>query len=411
MSAAASMPFAYDPFSTVVMADPLPFYEVLRRDHPVFYSAKYDGYFVSRFADAHEMLSLVDNSVMQSEGSLPTPAALKRKNVGPPALPSTDGPFPIAQRFGMPIYGEIRKAHVKPLMPHAVASLTELVRGLANARLDLLLPQGRFNITREYGGIVSSSMILHLMNMPLELAGQALDIVNSGTRTDPELGGFDSSAVAQEAIRFYMPYVQARANAGADGCFPLIDGLFKYRHQGRALTVAEVAQQCVCAFIGGIETAPKIVAHGLMELWRHPEQLAAVRADLESNLPLVAEEMIRFCAPAQWFMRTAHRRIAVAGQIIEPGQRIFYLVASALRDEREFESPNEFRWNRRISRTLAFGHGVHFCIGAHLARMEIKVMVDAFLRRVPRYSFDLQAAVRHPSSFQWGWSTLPVIIN
>ncbi len=246
--------------------------------------------------------------------------------------------------------------------------------------------------------------------MPLELAGKSLDIINSGTRTDPEMGGFDSAAVAKEAIKFYIPYVQARADAGADGSVPLIDGLFQYRYKGRPLSVPEVAQQCVCAFIGGIETVPKVVAHGLMEL-AHPEQLEAVRADLEANVPRVAEEMIRYCAPAQWFMRTAHKRVTVAGQIIEPGQRAFFLVASALRDEDEFEAPDEFRWDRKIERTLAFGHGVHFCIGAHLARMEIKVLVDAFLRRVPAFSFDMQAAVRHPSSFQWGWNMLPVLIG
>jgi cytochrome P450 len=411
MSATRKAMFSYDPFSTGVMADPLPFYRVLRREHPVFYSPQYDGYFFSRFEDVLELLSFVDNTFMQSEGSLPTPAALRRKNATAPAVPSTDGPFLSAQRFGMPVHGEVRRAHVKPMMPHSVAALTEFVRDLATTRLDLLLPKGRFNLTSEYGGIVSSSVIMQLMGMPLELAARALEIVNSGTRTDPELGGFDSAAVAQEAIRFYLPYVQARLDAGADGSVPLIDGLFKYRHQGRALTVTEVASQCVCAFIGGIETTPKIVAHGLMELSARPDQLAAVRADLERNVPQVAEEMIRYCAPAQWFMRTAHKRVTVGGQTIEPGQRVFYLVAAALRDERAFDQPDEFRWNRNIPRTLAFGHGVHFCIGAHLARMEIKVMIDAFLRRVPKFGFDMQAAVRQPSSFQWGWSTLPVVIG
>jgi cytochrome P450 len=407
LNATDSNEFAYDPFSVAVMADPLPFYKVLRRERPVFYSAKYDGYFFSRFADAHEMLSFVDNTFMQSEGSLPNPAALRQKNAASPP----QGPLPLAQRLGMPVYGEIRRAHVKPLMPHAVAKLAQLIRQLANARLDALLPTGRFNLTREYGGIVSSSVLMHLMGMPLELAGQALDIINSGTRTDPELGGFDSNAVAQQAIQFYLPYVEKRLAAGADGSVPLIDGLFNYRYQGRPLTAAEVAQNCVCAFIGGIETVPKIVAHGLMELWRHSDQLAAVRADLEANVPKVAEEMIRFCAPAQWFMRTAHKRVTVAGQIVEPGQRAFFLVASALRDENEFEDPESFIWNRNIQRTLAFGHGIHFCIGAHLARLEIKIMVEAFLRRVPTFSFDLAAAVRHPSSFQWGWGTLPVLIG
>ncbi len=402
---------SYDPFNVTVMADPLPFYKVLRRDRPVLYLPQYDGYFFSRFADCHELLSIVDNSLLQSEGSLPKPAAIRRHNGGvPPAMPPA-GSLPISQRLGMPLHGEIRRAHVKPMMPHGAASLTEFVRSIANSRLDALLPTGRFNLTREYGGIVSASVIMHLMGMPLELAGKALDIVNSGTRTDPELGGFDSGAVSQEAIRFYLPYVEQRLAAGADGSVPMIDGLFKYRFYGRQLTSAEVAQNVVCAFVGGVETVPKIVAHGLMELWKRPQQLAAILEDLDANVPKVAEEMIRYCAPAQWFMRTVHQRVTVAGQTLEPGQRAFFMVASASRDEREFDDPDEFIWNRDIPRTLAFGHGMHFCIGAHLARMEVRVMIDTFLRRVPDFSFDLSGAVRHPSSFQWGWNTLPVVIG
>jgi cytochrome P450 len=409
MTSAAASTFSYDPFAISVMMDPLPFYEVLRREHPVLHIPKYNGYFFSRFEDILELLSYADNTFMESEGSLPTPTALQQLHHEAPATP--DDPFPLAQRLGMPVYGEIRRAHIKPMLPRGAAALASWVADLANARLDELIPKKRFNLTREYGGIISASVLMRLMGMPLELAEQSLDIINSGTRTDPELGGFDSAAVARQAIQSYLPYVKARFDAGADGSVPMVDGLIHYRYKGRPLTPDAVAYQLVCAFIGGIETAPKIVAHGLMELALRPDQLAAVRSDLEPNVAKAAEEMIRYCAPAQWFMRTVHKRVSIAGQAMEPGQRAFYLVASALRDEREFDEPKEFRWNRNIPRTLAFGHGPHFCIGAHLARMEIKVMVETFLRRVQKFSFDMQGAQRPLSSFQWGWNTLPVVIE
>ncbi len=191
----------------------------------------------------------------------------------------------------------------------------------------------------------------------------------------------------------------------------MVDGMINWRFEGRALTPREVAVQLVCAFIGGIETVPKITAHGLMELNARPEQMAAVRADLEANVPKVVEEMLRYCAPAQWFMRTCNKTVTVAGQTILPGQRAFAMIASGLRDEREFDHPDEFRWDRPIPRVLSFGAGMHFCIGVHLARMEIRTMVDAFLRRVPEFEFDMDMAVRHPSSFQWGWNELPVTIK
>lgn len=400
----------YDPFTPAVMNDPLPFYRALRRDHPVFYSSRYDGYFFSRFEDILALLKHVDNSFLQSEGSLPLPSALAVHHAEPPARPATH-PFPISQSLGMPVHGQVRRAHIKPMLTKGVAELRGFVRRLADERLDALLPRKRFDLTAEFGGIVSSGVIMHLMGMPLELARESLDIVNSGTRTDPEFGGFDSRATAMKAIQFYLPWVEKRFRDGADGSVPMVDGLIRWRFEGRALTPPEVAQNLVCAFIGGIETTPKITAHGLMELNARPDQMAAVRADPTARVPRAAEEMIRYCAPAQWFMRTAHKPVTVAGQTIRPGQRAFAMIASGLRDEREFEAPDEFRWDRPIPRVLSFGYGMHVCIGVHLARMEIQVMVDAFLRRVTRYRFDMDAAVRHPSSFQWGWNELPVIIE
>jgi cytochrome P450 len=170
-----------------------------------------------------------------------------------------------------------------------------------------------------------------------------------------------------------------------------------------------VATQLVCAFVGGTETVPKIAAHGLMELARHPQQLAEVRADLAENVPLAVEEMIRFCAPAQWFARTAHRDVTVAGVDVRKGQRVIALFGSAARDEAEFYEPDRFIWNRRIDRVLSFGAGPHYCIGIHLARLELRILVETFLRRAGSFSFDMDKAIRLPSSFQWGWNSLPVI--
>ena len=100
-------------------------------------------------------------------------------------------------------------------------------------------------------------------------------------------------------------------------------------------------------FIGGTETVPKIVAHGLWELGRRPDQMAAVRADLDAKCRVAREEMIRYCAPAQWFARTVRKPFTIHDTTIEPGQRIITLLASANRDEREYADPDEFVWDRR----------------------------------------------------------------
>ena len=146
----------------------------------------------------------------------------------------------------------------------------------------------------------------------------------------------------------------------------------------------------------------------MWQLLRHPDQLAAVRSDLDGHVPIAREEIIRHSAPAQWFARTVRRPYTVHGTTINPGQRIITLLASAARDEREYENPDDFVWNRPIERLLSFGHGQHFCLGVHVARLEITIMIQEFLRRVPDYQIDEAAASRPPSSFQWGWNNIPV---
>ena len=169
--------------------------------------------------------------------------------------------------------------------------------------------------------------------------------------------------------------------------------------------------QGICVFVGGTETVPKITAHGLMELADDPDQLAAVRADLGANVKVAIEEMIRYCAPAQWFARTVHKDTVVAGQPIRAGQRALFLFGSAARDEREFDRPDDFIWNRKIERVLSFGFGQHHCIGLHVARLELRVLVEEFLRRIPSFTFVKERSTRLPSSFQWGWNSLFVKIG
>lgn len=400
----------YDPFSPEVMRDPLPFYEVLRERQPVLYLEKYDLFVLSRFQDVWDFLTLGDNAFPANEGTTFTPDDLSGRNDAPPA----DGPLdPLGShlRYGSPVYDTVRHAHAQPLRPRGAHELEAPIRRFVRDRLDALLPQRRFDLTNEFGGIVSASVICHMFRISAELATDVLHTVHALTATDNEKPGFArSAAVMAKLLGFIEPGVAARREEGTDGSWPLVDGMLTYRLEGRPLTDREIAVNLICVFAGGTETVPKVFAHGLMELWRHPEQLAAVRADLAGNAPAAVEEMLRFCAPAQWFGRTCRKETVVAGQVVKPGQRVIYLNQSASRDPREYEDPDAFVWNRSIRRTLAFGRGQHFCIGVHVARLELAVMLQEFLSRVAEYEIDLDRAVRRPSSFQWGYDLMPVRI-
>lgn len=399
--------FFYDPFDAAVMADPLRHYRVLRDHHPVYYVPKWDTFALSRFADIWDVLALNDGTFVASEGTLPAASVLAAHNSGPVPDPPFH-PLPFHAVFGSPIYDDIRRLQSPAFRPRSAAGWEARIRALANERLDILLPQGRFDLTQDYGGIVVATVVCELLGIPVEFASEVLDAVNAGSLAEPG-SGVDTAQARPNYLEYLIPSVQRR-RAGPSGAeLPTVDGMTDYRlPDGSPLDDVEAATQLLCIFIGGTETVPKIVAHGLWELSQRPDQLAAVRAEPDTAAAVVRDEMIRYCAPAQWFARTARKPFTIHDTTIEPGQRIITLLASASRDEREYPDPDEFRWDRSIKRSLAFGRGQHFCIGYHLARLEVTVLVQEWLRRVSDYRILEEAATRLPSSFQWGWNNIPV---
>lgn len=399
--------FSYHPFDPTVMADPRPYYRTLRDQHPVYYIEDLDTYALSRFDDVWAVLEINDGTFVASEGTLPAAAVLARRNDGPVADPPLH-PLPFHANFDAPLYDDVRRCTAGQFRPRSASLFEGRIRELANQRLDALLPLGRFDLTQDYGGIVAASIVCELVGLPADLAAYVLSTVNAGSLAQPG-SGVEVANARPGYLEYLTPVVQ-RVRAGAhDGPLPIVENLLAYRlPDGSALTDTEVATQMLGVFIGGTETVPKIVAHGLWELSRHPDQLAAVRADPAANVPVAREEIIRYCAPAQWFARTLRRPFTIHGTTMAPGQRIISLLASANRDEREYPDPEAFSWDRPIPRSLAFGRGQHFCLGYHLARLEIAVLISEWLRRVPDYRIDEAGAQRPPSSFQWGWNSVPV---
>jgi cytochrome P450 len=399
--------FTYDPFDPAVMADPLTYYRVLRDEHPVYYIDKWDTYALSRFDDIWQILEINDGTFVASEGTLPAATVLAQHNDGPVPDPPLH-PMPFHANFDAPIYDSVRRCTSNQFRPKSVAKLADRIRALANERLDELLPRGAFDLTQEYGGIVAASVVCELLGLPVDLAPEVLATVNAGSLAHPG-SGVEVANARPGYLEYLVPIVERRRAMASAGDVPIVDNLLGHRlPDGSAFTDMEAAVQMLGVFIGGTETVPKIVAHGLWELGRRPDQMEAVRADLDANVPVAREEMIRYCAPAQWFARTLRKPFTIHGTTIKPGQRIITLLASANRDEREYPDPDDFLWNRSIERLLAFGRGQHFCLGVHLARLEIAIMVSEWLKRVPDYRIVSEAASRPPSSFQWGWNNIPV---
>ena len=413
MSESTTTALDIDLFSPQVIANPQPVYKELRDKYPVYYSADYDTYFFSRFADVWEVLRVGENALLATESNLPTPEYLRtRRNNGAPPFASVN-PMAPGPRLASPWYEEMRLAHTAPLRPKSVAALKDFVRELARERLALLLPRRKFNLTMDYAGIVGVTVICSLFGLPSSRAEDLMNKINEITRYSPEKKSIDLATFFTELTQDIVPAILSRRTAGADGSNGLIDGLINYRTEPdqRALSDQEIADQLVCAMVGGIESMPKVTAQGVMELWRRPEQLRAVRADLDANVPVAVQEMLRYCAPAQYTFRTAHKDITVAGQHVKAGQRVACMLYSASRDEREFTDPESFIWNRPIRRVLSFGLGQHHCIGKHLAQLEVTTLVHELLSQVDSFEFDLDDAVQNAGVMQRGWVNLPIVVG
>ena len=401
----------YDPFDVNVMIDPHPYYTRLRNEQPVYYTSKYDTFWLSRFKDIVEMLAIGDNALVSTESSIPMPEVLLNHHKGTPPRASLNPLAPMTLLHS-PVYDEVRNAHMKPFRPRPVAELEQYCRDVCRELLDAHLPKREFDLFLDYGGTLSALLTCKLFYIDPSQARDILESVNAITMYDPERGGVDNSLFFTKLKRFMLPAIARRRAEGPDGSVPIYDGLLSYRLKpdARPLTDDEIADELTCVFIANTETPGKVAAQGLLELSKRSAQLQAFRADLRKNSQIATEEMLRYCAPAQFFLRTIHKDVVIGGVPMRAGQRVAGLVACANRDEREFENADDFIWDRKIPRQLAFGLGLHHCMGLHIARLQIRVLVEEFLARVNSYAFDLSKALLRPSYFHWAYGSLPVKI-
>jgi cytochrome P450 len=405
--------FVYDPFAVDVMRDPYPYYKVLREKYPIYRLEQYDAWAISRYEDIHKLLSDPKAHLTTTEGTLMSPSMMRKHNGGVVPAPRLN-PLEIFPFLPSPYYEQIRQSAIGPLRPNAVAQLEEFVRARVRDRLDELIPRGRFNATVDFGGYVAAGTTCRLAGLPLSEAPRLLEVVNRSTRRDPEKGGFaaDYPEAITELFAILTGLARSRRRAGADGTNRMVDGLLNLKVEGRHLTDEEAAGELVSIVVGAAETLPKVVGAGLLELWRHPEQRAEVAADPRPNARIAFEEMLRFGAPAQWFTRTVvDKPYTIRGHTLMPGHRIIILYASANRDEGVFDKADQFIWNRPMEDHLAFGYGMHFCVGVHVARLEGRIMIEEVLRRIPDYEIDEKQARRVASDFQLGWMEVPLVVR
>ena len=229
------------------------------------------------------------------------------------------------------------------------------------------------------------------------------DVIVSQTRTGPAGGGDD--ATAAEMIGYFLALIdQRRSRPGED----LISTLLAAEIDGQKLTVPELLGFCSLLLVAGNETTTNLIGNAVLCLAESPGTLERVLEE-PALLPQTLEEVLRFRSPVQSMYRVSVAETVLGEQRIPAGAPIVAWIGSANRDGQQFQRPAEFDIDRSPNRHLAFGHGIHFCLGAPLARLEARIALEALLARLPGLSLAHEAPLeRMESTIVYGLKALPI---
>ena len=394
------MNVTYDPLSPETRRDPYPFYEMLRRDAPVYQIPSTGFFAVSRYADVLRVLK--DPDVFSSNGmrlmmmsaltggirnlSLEVETIRSERERVAEQLSFDPATFLSAQTVitaDPPDHGVLRGIVSRGFTPRRISALEPRVRQIARSLLDeaLVGGAGSFDLVRGYSVPLPVQVIAELLGVEPERRPDFKrwsDTVVSGVS--------GSSATPKQMIATfaefteYLSEISERRRVEPTG--DLISALVR-AEVGRALSPVEVILFAVLLLVAGNETTTNLIGNGMAALLDHPDQLERVHDDAKL-IPAFVEETLRYDSPVQALFRQTRDDVELAGSKLPKGAIVLPLFASANRDDRQFPAADRFDVARNPQGHLAFGFGIHFCLGASLARLEARVAFEELLVRVRR---------------------------
>ncbi|GAA2398026.1 cytochrome P450 [Catellatospora methionotrophica] len=356
---------------------------------PVAHTAAYGGtWVVSGYEPVVEALR--DHGVFSSYQDHTDPDAPMRGTSNPP-IPALNVP----QELDPPLHTVYRRLLNGPLSPEQSRRQEPFIRQVTAACLDRFTEQGRADLVADLTNPVPAIVTLGILGMPLADWAKYAGPIHLLTYSPPGSPTWDEAmaAVGEMMAALGALVVARRAEPTGD----LVSVLATARgDDGELLPLDHVIATAGLVVAGGVDTTTALVSHALHWLYRNPAERDRLIAD-PNLLPTAVDEFLRVLAPVQFMSRTATRDVELGGQRIAAGERVMLAFAAANRDPAAFDCPSEMRLDRSPNRHVAFGSGVHRCVGAHLAKVEAVVMLDEILRRIPDYVIDEDAALRYPS--------------
>jgi len=401
MTLAADSAVYYDPYDKAIDVDPYPVWERLREEAPIYYNEKYDFYAVSRYEDVDRVLS--EWEVFSSEkGTLLE-------------LIKADVSIPGSIIFEDPPIHDLHRELLKPVFrPKVIADLEPKIREFCAEYLDKQVGGSGFDLIQEFGKQIPMRTIFLLLGVPesdQERLREAIDGTFAGTDDGETAMMQNVQELEARQSALYAEYVDWRAEHPTDDVMTeLLNAEFDDENGvRRKLSRPEVLSFINLLGAAGNETTTKLIGWAGKVLAENPEQ----RADLVANPNLInnaVEELLRYEAPSPVQSRYVKSDAEFYGQIVPAGSAITAINGSANRDPRVFENPDVFDIRRKRMRHESLGYGVHFCLGAALARLEGKIAVQELLKRFPEWDVDLENAQHVHTSTVRGFERLPLIL-
>jgi cytochrome P450 len=388
----------YDPYDVAIDADPYPVFRRLREEAPLYYNEPHDFYALSRFADVERAL-LDPQTFISGRGGI---IELIRANIEmPPGVLIFEDP---------PIHTVHRSLLSRVFTPRRVAALEPQIRAFCARSLDPLVGAGEFDFIADLGAQMPMRVIGMLLGIPEEDQEAVRDRTDANLRTKPG----EPMKVSENFVdgEMFAEYIDWRAEHPSDDIMTeLLNAEFTDETGAlRRLTRGELLTYLTVIAGAGNETTTRLIGWSGKVLADHPRQRRELVED-RSLIPNAIEEILRFEPPAPHVARYVARDVEFYDHTVPEGSIMMLLHGSANRDDRRYPDGDTFDIHRKMGQPLTFGFGIHFCLGAALARLEGRLALDEVLTRFPDWEVDLDRAKIAPTSTVRGWETLPVFVS
>lgn len=386
----------YDPFDIEIDRDPHPLWRRMREEAPLYHNEKYGFYALSRYDEVER--GLVDWETFRSGKGSTLEVILAGMEI-PPGMVLMEDP---------PIHDVHRGLMSRVFTPKAMNDIEPKVREFCARTLDPLVGSGHFDFVNDLGAIMPMRTIGYLLGIPEQDQEAIRDALDEGLRITED-GEAPENEYLTSGFGMFAEYMEWRAEHPSDD---LMTKLLNAEFEDESGTVRRLSREEVLTYVGliagaGNETTTRLIGWTGKLLAEHPDQRREIAED-RTLIPTAIEEILRYEAPSPVQARTAARETEHYGETVPDGSIMLLLNGSANRDDRHFPDGDRFDIHRTIDHHLSFGYGLHFCLGAALARLEGRVALDEVLNRWPDWEVDWDNVKQAHTPTVRGWEKLPV---